>query len=98
VVVSLLGPSHAEEIIKDCITLVCSVSRDLELAQNVQSLFSNSYFRVYSQTDVIGAEIGSIFKNILAIANGILDAKNYGINTKATLISRGISEMKKYTL
>lgn len=97
-VVSLIGPSHAEEIIKDCITLVCSVSHDLELAQNVQSLFSNSYFRVYSQTDVIGAEIGSIFKNILAIANGILDAKNYGINTKAALISRGISEMKKYTL
>ncbi|MFL1059692.1 glycerol-3-phosphate dehydrogenase, partial [Mycoplasmopsis synoviae] len=55
-VVSLIGPSHAEEIIKDCITLVCSVSRDLELAQNMESLFSISYFRVYSQTDVIGAE------------------------------------------
>ncbi|MCU4117089.1 NAD(P)H-dependent glycerol-3-phosphate dehydrogenase [Mycoplasma zalophi] len=97
-VVSLIGPSHAEEIVKDSITVVDAVDENLEIAKKVQKLFSNNYFRVYTQKDVIGAEIGSIFKNVLAIASGILYAKNYGINTRAALITRGLVEMKKYAL
>ncbi|QJR44025.1 NAD(P)H-dependent glycerol-3-phosphate dehydrogenase [Mycoplasma miroungirhinis] len=97
-VVSLIGPSHAEEIVKDSITVVDAVDENIEIAKKVQNLFSNHYFRVYTQTDVIGAEIGSIFKNVLAIASGILYEKNYGINTRAALITRGLVEMKKYAL
>ncbi|MGX9395837.1 NAD(P)H-dependent glycerol-3-phosphate dehydrogenase [Mycoplasma sp. 1573] len=95
-VVSLIGPSHAEEIVKDSITVVDSVDCDENKAKLVQQLFSNDYFRVYTQTDEIGAEIGSIYKNVLAIASGILDAKGYGINTRAALITRGLVEMRKY--
>ncbi|QJG66981.1 NAD(P)H-dependent glycerol-3-phosphate dehydrogenase [Mycoplasma phocoenae] len=95
-VVSLIGPSHAEEIVKNSITVVDAVEENIELAKEIQKLFSNHYFRVYTQTDVIGAEIGSIYKNILAIASGILYQKKYGINTRAALITRGLVEMKKY--
>ncbi|MBN0919261.1 NAD(P)H-dependent glycerol-3-phosphate dehydrogenase [[Mycoplasma] gypis] len=95
-VVSLIGPSHAEEIVKDSITVVDAVDSDINKAKKVQELFSNSNFRVYTQTDEIGAEIGSIYKNVLAIASGILYGKNYGINTRAALITRGLVEMRKY--
>lgn len=92
-VVSILGPSYAEELINRGLTNVCAVARDDSLAQEVQNLFSNSYYRIYRQTDVIGAQVGATYKNILAIGAGMLYAKNFKINTIAAYITRGIHEM-----
>lgn len=95
-IVSLIGPSHAEEVIQRKLTVVNSVSISSEAAQLVQSLFSNDYFRVYTNTDVIGAEIGVAVKNIMAIASGILEGIGQGDNAKAALITRGLAEMSRY--
>ncbi|MCI5774579.1 MAG: NAD(P)-dependent glycerol-3-phosphate dehydrogenase [Erysipelotrichaceae bacterium] len=95
-VVSLIGPSHAEEVILRLLTCVNAVSNDLEAAQTVQSLFSNSYFRVYTNDDVIGAEIGVALKNIMALASGMLTGVGQGDNAKAALMTRGLAEMTRY--
>ncbi|QJB71259.1 NAD(P)H-dependent glycerol-3-phosphate dehydrogenase [Mycoplasma sp. 1654_15] len=95
-VISLLGPSHAEEIIKSAHTLVCLVNKDLNISKQVQPLFNNSYFRTYLLEDEIGAEVGSAYKNILAIASGMLFAKGFGINTVAAFLTRGLSEARKF--
>ncbi len=92
-VVSLIGPSHAEEIIKEAPTTICAVDLNKELAQEVQELFNTSYFRVYVQTDVKGAEVGAAYKNVLAIAAGIIVEEGMGINTLAGLLTRGLNEM-----
>lgn len=92
-VVSILGPSYAEEMINRSLTNVCAVSRDDTLAKEVQLLFSNSYYKIYRQTDVVGAQVGAIYKNILAIGAGILDGKGFKINTIAAYITRGLHEM-----
>jgi len=92
-VVSLIGPSHAEEVILRMLTCVSSVSVDLESAIVIQKAFSNKYFRVYTNTDEIGAEYASAIKNVIAIACGMLQGLGYGDNTKAALITRGIAEM-----
>lgn len=94
-VVTLTGPSHAEEIVKEYITAVVAVSKNKVNNTLVQDLFTNKYFRVYSQTDIVGAEIGSIYKNILAIASGATYALGYGINTHALILTRGMVEMSK---
>lgn len=87
-IVSLLGPSHAEEIIKQAHTLVCLVNKDSNISKQVQPLFTNSYFRTYLVEDEIGAEIGSAYKNILAIGSGMLFSKGFGINTVAAYLAR----------
>lgn len=92
-IVSILGPSYAEEMINRSLTNVCAVSRDDGLAREVQLLFSNSYYKIYRQTDVIGAQVGAIYKNILAIGAGILHGKGFKINTIAAYITRGLHEM-----
>lgn len=92
-IVSLIGPSHAEEVILRHLTTVCSVSNSLPKAKQVQKLFSNSYFRVYTLKDEIGAEIGVAMKNSIAIASGILDGLGYGDNAKAALVTRGLVEI-----
>jgi len=97
-VVSLLGPSHAEEVIKRMLTTVCAVSLDLEVAHRVQKLFSNEYFRVYRQDDEIGAEYGVALKNVIAIAAGAIYGLGYGDNTRAALVTRGLTEMVRYGL
>ncbi|WP_434326866.1 NAD(P)H-dependent glycerol-3-phosphate dehydrogenase [Mesomycoplasma hyorhinis] len=94
-IVSLLGPSHAEEIIKQTHTLVCLVNKDSNISKQVQPLFTNSYFRTYLVEDEIGAEIGSAYKNILAIGSGMLFSKGFGINTVAAYLARGLSEARK---
>ncbi|WP_033160939.1 NAD(P)H-dependent glycerol-3-phosphate dehydrogenase [[Mycoplasma] collis] len=93
-VVSLLGPSHAEEIVNEQLTVVALVSDDLEQSKKIQPFFNNKYFKTYLQKDEIGAEIGSVYKNILAIASGMMNALGYGINTIAALLTRGFSEAK----
>ena len=95
-VVSLIGPSHAEEIVTDTPTAVAAVSNEKKLNEEVQKLFLSDNFKVYSQTDVRGAEVGAAYKNILAISSGIVTGLGYGINTVAALLTRGLSEMRQF--
>ena len=95
-VVSLVGPSFAKDVIHKDNTCVCAVSEDLKAAQKVQAIFSSSTFRVYTNTDVIGAEIGAGMKNIIAIASGILMGLGYQDNARASLITRGLAEITRY--
>ncbi len=93
---SLVGPSHAEEVILRKLTSVCSVSTSADTAELVQSAFSNDYLRVYVTTDEVGAEYGVAIKNVIAIASGMLEGIGYGDNAKAALITRGLQEMIRY--
>lgn len=95
-VVSLIGPSHAEEVIIRQLTCLNAVSDNEEAAKKIQMLFSNDYFRVYRNTDVVGAEIGVAIKNIMAIASGILEGIGQGDNARAALMTRGLAEMMRY--
>ncbi|MFV0255524.1 MAG: NAD(P)H-dependent glycerol-3-phosphate dehydrogenase [Erysipelotrichaceae bacterium] len=98
-VVSLLGPSHAEEVIIRSLTAVNAVSDNEEASKIVQNIFSNGYLRVYRSNDVIGSEIGVALKNIMAIASGILSGLGLdGDNAKAALMTRGLAEMVRYGL
>lgn len=95
---SLIGPSHAEEVILRLLTAVNIVSDDQKTAQQLQQVFANDYFRVYTNDDVIGAEIAAATKNIMAIASGILTGLNQGDNARAALMTRGIYEMTRFGL
>lgn len=95
-VVSLIGPSHAEEVIRRLQTVVTAVCDNETSAIKVQHLFANDYFRVYRSDDIIGAEIGAALKNVIAIASGILTGIGLGDNARAALITRGLSEMKRF--
>lgn len=97
--VALTGPSHGEEVIKQLMTVVCSVSKCKEDAMLVQKLFSNqTYFRVYTNDDLIGAELCSSIKNVFAIASGMLYGIGYGDNARAALITRALVEMRKIVI
>lgn len=91
--VSVLGPWFAKEVLNQNITCICSVSENEREALFVQALFSNNYFRVYSLTDVIWAELYSSIKNALAIASWVVNGLWYGINTMSALITMGLKEM-----
>ena len=95
-VVSLIGPSHAEEVILRQLTAINAVSEKEESAEIIQNVFSNEYFRVYRNTDEIGAEIGVALKNVMAIASGILEGCGQGDNARAALMTRGLAEMTRY--
>lgn len=91
----LSGPSHAEEVgIKQPTTVTVS-SKHLEAAAAVQDLFMNNYFRVYTNEDMIGVEIGGALKNIIALGIGMTDGLGYGDNTKAALMTRGLAEITR---
>ena len=92
-IVALSGPSHAEEVSKQIPTVVTSASKDETLAIKVRDLFMNDYFRVYTQDDIVGVELGASLKNVFAVAGGIIDGLNFGDNTKAAIISRGLKEL-----
>ncbi|KRL56532.1 NAD(P)H-dependent glycerol-3-phosphate dehydrogenase [Furfurilactobacillus rossiae] len=94
-VVVLSGPSHAEDVAKKDITLITAASLNEDAARKVQKLFMNSYFRVYTNTDVIGAEFGAALKNIIAIGAGALHGLGYGDNAKAALMTRGLAEISR---
>ncbi|HCN07210.1 MAG TPA: glycerol-3-phosphate dehydrogenase, partial [Lentisphaeria bacterium] len=89
----LSGPSHAEEVFRRVPTAVAVGSIDSELASEVQSVFMNHVFRVYTSDDVIGVELGGALKNVYAIAAGICDGMALGDNSKAALMTRAIAEM-----
>lgn len=95
-VVSLIGPSHAEEVVIRHLTLITATSKKKSQAIKVAKLFSNKYFRVYFQKDEVGAEIGVAFKNAIAIASGIAEGLGLGDNARAALITRGLKEMVRF--
>lgn len=92
------GPSHAEEVSRKIPTAVVAASKDINTAQLIQSTFMTTYFRVYSSTDIIGAEFGGAIKNIIAIGAGIIDGAQLGDNTKAAIMTRGIAEISRFGL
>lgn len=94
-VVALSGPSHAEEVVLRHPTTVAVASADLAAAEEVQDLFMNNYFRVYTNPDIVGVEIGAALKNVIALAAGITDGLGYGDNAKAALITRGLAEITR---
>ena len=91
--VLLAGPTHAEEVALKLPSAILAVSSEEDSAIEIQEIFSNSYFRVYTGTDLTGSELGGAVKNCLAIAAGIADGLGYGDNSKAALITRGMNEI-----
>ncbi|MBI9072211.1 MAG: NAD(P)H-dependent glycerol-3-phosphate dehydrogenase [Melioribacteraceae bacterium] len=91
----LSGPSHAEEVSRRIPTTVVAASRSDDTARRIQSAFMCSYFRVYSSNDIIGVELGGALKNIFAIGAGIIDGAKFGDNTKAAIMTRGVSELAR---
>jgi len=93
--VVLSGPSHAEEVAAGMPTTVVVASEDKKAAEAVQDVFMTERFRVYTQDDVLGVELGGALKNIIALGAGISDGMGYGDNTKTALMTRGITEMAR---
>ena len=91
----LSGPSFAKEVAKRMPTAVSVASADADLAERVQQVFSTDVFRVYSNSDVIGVELGGALKNVIALAAGVSDGLGYGYNTRAALITRGLAEITR---
>lgn len=94
-IVVLSGPSHAEEVSLRHPTTVAVSSKNMEAAEHVQDLFINHNFRVYTNPDIVGVEIGAALKNIIALAAGITDGLGYGDNAKAALMTRGLAEIAR---
>ncbi|HWQ88506.1 MAG TPA: NAD(P)H-dependent glycerol-3-phosphate dehydrogenase [Desulfitobacteriaceae bacterium] len=90
----LSGPSHAEEVARDMPTAIV-VAADLPLAEKIQDLLMTPLFRVYTNPDIIGVELGGALKNIIALCTGIADGLGYGDNTKAALMTRGLAEITR---
>lgn len=93
--VTLSGPSHAEEVGRFLPTTVAVASKDMELAEYAQDVFMTDRFRVYTNGDVCGVELGGSLKNIIALGAGISDGIGFGDNAKAALMTRGITEMTR---
>ncbi|NQX64906.1 NAD(P)H-dependent glycerol-3-phosphate dehydrogenase [Paenibacillus alba] len=93
--VVLSGPSHAEEVIQKRPTTVVVAAEDLEAAEAAQDLMINAYFRVYTNPDVAGVEIGGALKNIIALGAGLTDGLGFGDNAKAALMTRGLAEIAR---
>ena len=92
----LSGPSHAEEVVRKCPTTVVIASTSKATAERAQDLFMNdSYFRVYTNMDVIGVELAGALKNIIALGAGMSDGLGFGDNAKAALITRGLTEIAR---
>jgi glycerol-3-phosphate dehydrogenase (NAD(P)+) len=91
----LSGPSHAEEVCRKIPTMVTSAAINIDVAEKCKVLFMNNFFKIYSQTDIIGVELGAALKNVFAVASGIVDGLRYGDNTKAVIISMSLKELVK---
>ena len=94
-VVALCGPSHAEEVGRHVPTAVVSASANQQAAELVQDLFMNERFRVYASDDVIGVELSAALKNVIALCAGCIDGMGFGDNTKAMLMTRGLTEIAR---
>lgn len=91
----LSGPSHAEEVGKGLPTTIVVGAKSKKTAEYIQGVFMSPVFRVYTSPDVLGIELGAALKNVVALAAGIADGLGYGDNTKAALITRGITEIAR---
>ena len=91
----LSGPSHAEEVGRGIPTTIVVGAKEKTTAEWLQNIFMNEAFRVYISPDVLGIELGAALKNVVALAAGIADGLGYGDNTKAALITRGITEIAR---
>jgi glycerol-3-phosphate dehydrogenase (NAD(P)+) len=91
----LSGPSFAVEVARRMPTVVTVASRKTELARAVQRTFAAPYFRVYTSRDTLGVELGGALKNVIAIAAGMVDGLGLGLNTRAALITRGMTEIRR---
>jgi len=94
-VFTLSGPSHAEEVVKRMPTAVVLAGNDSRRIEQLQELFSNSYFRVYKSSDLIGVELGGALKNVIAISAGISAGLGLGDNTLGALVTRGLAEITR---
>lgn len=94
-IVVLSGPSHAEEVAKKLPTTVTVSSKSKQAAENIQNIFTTEYFRVYTNPDLMGVELGAALKNVIAFAAGVVEGMGYGDNTKAALITRGLTEITR---
>lgn len=92
---SLVGPSHAEEVSRRLPTTVVAAALEEKTAVDTRNLFMTDYLRVYTNTDLVGVELGVSLKNVIAIAAGICDGLGYGDNTKGALLTRGLAEMTR---
>ncbi len=94
----MCGPSHAEEVGLSLPTTIVAGARTKKTAEYVQSVFMNDVFRVYTTPDMLGMELGGALKNVIALAAGMTDGLGLGDNTKAALITRGITEIGRLAL
>lgn len=94
-VVSLSGPSHAEEVARDLPASVVAASESADARHQVQEAFFSNTFRVYSSADIVGVELGGSLKNVVAIAAGVCDGFGLGDNAKSALITRGLAEIAR---
>lgn len=94
-IVVLSGPSHAEEVGRDMPTTIVVASENLEAGERVQDLLMTPKFRVYTNPDVIGVELGGALKNVIALCTGIAEGLGFGDNTKAALMTRGLAEIAR---
>lgn len=94
----LSGPSFAKEVARGLPSVVTVASKDDASAQLVQRVFATPAFRVYTNTDVMGVELGGSVKNVIAIAAGMIDGLGLGLNTRAALITRGMTEIRRLGL
>ncbi len=94
-VVTLSGPSHAEEVVRGLPTTVVAAGNSKEFVLLIQEIFSNKVFRVYGSDDLIGVELGGALKNIIAIGSGIADGLKMGDNARGALITRGLAEISR---
>ena len=91
----LSGPSHAEEVARRLPTTITVASDNEEVAEEVQRIFMNDYFRVYTHDDVVGVELAGSLKNVIAIAAGVCDGLGFGDNTKGAILARGLAEIAR---
>jgi glycerol-3-phosphate dehydrogenase (NAD(P)+) len=94
----LSGPSFAGEVVRKVPTVIAVASKSQEVAAFVQHVFATPYFRAYTNNDMVGVELGGSVKNVIAIASGIIDGLGLGLNTRAALITRGLTEMRRLGL
>jgi glycerol-3-phosphate dehydrogenase (NAD(P)+) len=94
----LSGPSFAKEVAAEMPTAVAVAAQNPAVAEQVQDIFSTSYFRTYTNQDIIGTELGGALKNVIALAAGVSDGLGFGHNTRAALITRGLAEITRIGL
>ena len=92
-IATVSGPTHAEEVARGLPSACVAASEDMAVAERVQDILMNDYFRVYTSTDVVGVELGAALKNVVALSAGVCMGLGYGDNTQAMLMTRGLAEI-----